>query len=76
MAKDRALDRHLAKGFLYRPVLPELLERVDDTVGPRRRSQVISALLAAFLDGRPMPTRAELSAELDNSDNVTERDRP
>lgn len=76
MAKDRALDRHLARGFLYRPVPPELLERVDDVVGPRRRSQVISALLARFLDGGAMPTPAELSSELDISGSITEGDRP
>lgn len=67
MAKDRSLDRHLNPGYLYRPVPSDLLKRLDDCVGEGRRAIVISWLIAAFLDGRPMLTVREKLEELDNS---------
>jgi hypothetical protein len=57
MAKDRALDRHATKGRLIRPDPPELWERLGVAVGDRRRTEVISDLIARYLDGREMPPR-------------------
>jgi hypothetical protein len=63
MAKDRALDRHQTGNYPYRPTPPDLLERLDEQVGTGRRSEVLSALLAAYLDGGPMPPRPWLSSK-------------
>jgi hypothetical protein len=57
MAQDRALDRHRTTNYPYRPTPPDLLERLDARVGTGRRSEVLSDLLARYLDGRAMPAR-------------------
>jgi hypothetical protein len=57
MAQDRALDRHRTTNYPYRPAPPDLLERLDERVGAGKRSEVLSDLLARYLDGRAMPTR-------------------
>lgn len=67
MAQDRSLDRHRTTNYPYRPMPPDLLERLDAVVGAGNRSRVLSALLSAFLDGRQMPTVGEVLEELDNS---------
>lgn len=63
MAKDRALDRHTKPSFNFRFDPPDLRERLDAVMGARRRSWTLSRLAEAFLDGRPMPSAAELDAE-------------
>jgi len=60
-----AKDRHLTRGYIYRPQPSDLLKQVDDKVGTGRRSKAISLLLGRFLAGRPMPTVAEAVEELD-----------
>jgi hypothetical protein len=65
MAQDRSLDRHRTINYPYRPMPPELLERVDNALGPGRRSWLISRLLTAFLDGKQMPYVGEVLEELD-----------
>jgi hypothetical protein len=65
MAKDRSLDRHATPGFNFRFNPPELRDRLDAAMGARRRSWVLSRLVEAFLDGRPMPTVGELLVEWD-----------
>ena len=66
MAQDRSLDRHRTTNYPYRPEPADLLQRLDAVLEPGRRSWVISRLLSAFLDGRPMPTVGDLLEELDN----------
>jgi hypothetical protein len=63
MAKDRALDRHQAPNYPYRPTPPDLLERLDERVGPGQRGKTLSALLAAYLDEEPMPARPWVAGE-------------
>lgn len=67
MAQDRSLDRHRTVNYPYRPVPSDLLERLDAAVGEGKRSAVLSRLLAAFLDGKPMPTVGEVLAESDKA---------
>lgn len=67
MATNRAADRHRSTGYLYRPTPPDLLQRLDAAVGPRRRPEMLSALLAAYLDGGPMPARPWLDSESGDS---------
>jgi hypothetical protein len=67
MATDRAADRHLTPITPVRLDPSDLPERLDAAMGRRRRSWVISQLVARFLDGRPMPTLDELRAESDKS---------
>lgn len=57
--KDRSLDRHdpAKKARIIRPAPPDLWERLGALVGERRRNEVISDLIARFLDGRPMRPR-------------------
>lgn len=65
MPKDRTLDRHIKPSFNFRFDPPDLRERLDNAMGARRRSWVLSRLAEAFLDGKPMPTVGELLAEWD-----------
>jgi hypothetical protein len=60
-----ANDRHRSTSYPYRPVPADLLKRVDETMGTGWRSMVISSLLARFLEGGPMPTPDEVTAEWD-----------
>ena len=60
-----ASDRHEFSNYPYRPDPPDLLKRLDDTVGVGRRSFVISRLLARFLAEEPMPTEGEMAEEWD-----------
>lgn len=48
-------DRHLTRNYPYRPKPPDLLERLDAVRGDWSRAEVLSDLLARYLDGRPMP---------------------
>lgn len=65
MATDRSADRHKTANYPYRPTPSDLLKQLDETVGPGRRSAVMSVLLRRFLAGGSMPTVAEVLAESD-----------
>jgi hypothetical protein len=57
--KDRRLDRHRKPGRLIRPDPPDLWDRLGALVGIRHRSEVISKLIAHYLDGTPLPKRPD-----------------
>ena len=52
MPKDRRLDRHALPARIIRPKPEELWTALGEKVGERRRSEVISLLIAGYLDGR------------------------
>lgn len=52
MPKDRRLDRHALTARIIRPNPEELWTRLGEKVGERKRSEVISQLIAGYLSGK------------------------
>ncbi len=49
--KNRREDRHAAKARIIRPIPAELWEQLGEKAGHRKRNEVISELIAMYLEG-------------------------
>ena len=60
-------DRHLTRGYIYRPQPSDLLKQVDGMMGGGWRARVITSLLRRFAAGEPMPTPDEVRKDWDKT---------
>jgi hypothetical protein len=62
-----AKDRHLTRGYIYRPTPSDLLKQIDETMGTGWRARVISSVLRRFVAGEPMPSPDDVRKDWDKT---------